>query len=152
MALEKVQRGAVGDGFKFINSGDNLKGFYLGTSKKEINGTPVDVHSFKTANGATRTVLGQADLTNQLRDIPVNTWVEVVFTGETKKLKGGRTLKIYDVFVDRMKKNQADSYSVDEEEGDDSFDFSDDEGLPPVANTQTLASVQTRLNGRATRS
>lgn len=100
MALEKAVRPSDTQPFKFENRGDTLKGYYMRTSEETINGSLVKKHVFKTQEGL-KSVLGQADMYKQLIDNNcLKNYVEVTFTGNVQKLKGGRTMKLYDVSFD----------------------------------------------------
>lgn len=101
MALEKANRTGNAAPFKFEKRGDSLKGYYVKTEAVTINGSAVKQHLFKTATGFV-SVLGQADMYKQLVDNNcVNNYVEITFSGEVQKLKGGKTMKLYDVAFDR---------------------------------------------------
>ncbi len=100
MAMTKViQRGST-TSYKFEKKGDTILGYYAGTTVEQINGTPANKHVFITDKGAL-SVLGQINMYNQLKDsAALGKKVEVVFTGQAQKLKGGRTMKVYEVSVD----------------------------------------------------
>ena len=101
MALQKAQRTSNAQGFKFTGKGDTLKGFYVSTTEETINGSKVKKHVFQTDTGAV-SVLGQADMYNQLtQNDCLNSYVEITFTGDLQKLKGGKTMKLYDVAFDK---------------------------------------------------
>lgn len=123
MALQKANRTSDTQAFKFENGGDTLKGFYLKTSEEVINGSKVKKHVFRTSDGLF-SVLGQADMYSQLTENHcVGTYVEVTFTGKFRKLKGGKTMKLYDVSFDREQVSdeapiEDNSYDQDDNEQD----------------------------------
>lgn len=100
MALQKANQGGATP-FKFVKAGDTLKGYYLGQVEKVINGSKAIEHTYKTKEGRV-SVLGQANILRQYENngVTPGTYVEVAFSGETMKLKGGRTMKVYDVAFD----------------------------------------------------
>lgn len=166
MALERVQRTDDATSFKFTKKGDTLQGYYIKTDTITIDGREVKRHLFETDTGLI-SVLGQADMHKQLMDGDcVNRFVEVVFSGTVKKLKGGRTMKLYDVAVDRTKvwtgSDAADLESGDLEGIEDS-DVAEEETpvdeLPPARPTRparvaatpsatSQARVQAMLSGK----
>ena len=102
MALQKAVKSGAATPFKFQNAGDTIKGYYMGQSTKTINGSPVVESLYKTQTGVL-SVLGQANILNTIKNnnIEVGNYVEIVFSGQSQKLKGGRTMKVYDVSFDR---------------------------------------------------
>ena len=117
MALTKVTREEDATPFKFEKAGDTLKGYYTGTSEIEIDGRPVKKHTFVTTDGL-KTVLGQADLYKQLSgNNCLNFYVEATFTGDAQKLKGGKTMKIYSVAVDKSDKYEG--AQIQDSDGED---------------------------------
>lgn len=100
MALQKASNTGATP-FKFVNSGDTLKGYYQGQVEKTINGSPAIEHTYRTKQGIV-SVLGQANILVQYRNngITPGTYVEITFSGDVQKLKGGRTMKVYNVSFD----------------------------------------------------
>lgn len=156
MALQKAHKSSPGIPFKFINSGDTISGYYQGQVEKQILGKPAVEHSYKTKDGIL-TVLGQASLLQQLKNnnITPGTYVEIVFTGEVQKLKGGRTMKVYDVSFDRDDTDTHHVSSVNEDLSDeDDSDVPEEAPLPrPIAPkvaapTPSAARVQALLKSR----
>lgn len=133
MALKKVIRTDNTDSFKFEKKGQTLKGYYLKTVVKPINGKDCNVHLFQTSKGLV-SVLGQHDLSQQLAEITLGCYIEATFTG-VKNLKGGKTMKLYDVGWDDSDTIDVDSVDTEagteepaeEEEQDSSDDVADDE-------------------------
>jgi len=123
MALQKAIKGGETTPFKFTNAGDTIKGYYHGQSEKMINGSKVVESLYKTKTGIL-SVLGQAHLLSQIRtnNIEIGNYVEIVFSGQVQKLKGGRTMKVYDVSFDR---DDNDTSSENVEAG--SFEEAEDE-------------------------
>ena len=100
MAKQKAVRAGNTSGFKFEKAGDTLSGYYIGTTEEMINGSLAKKHVFKTATGLV-SVLGQADMYKQLvGNDCLNLNVDITFTGQVLKLKGGKTMKLYDVEFD----------------------------------------------------
>lgn len=100
MGMKKAQDLGQSQGFKFETKGQTLKGYYLKTTDEVINGSPCKKHYFQTAEGLV-TVLGQANMYKQLTDNNCqNLAVEITFTGQALKLKGGKTMKVYEVSYD----------------------------------------------------
>lgn len=87
--------------FKFEKAGDRLDGYYLKTESITIEGREVKKHVFATAKGLV-SVLGQADMAQQLKDNDLGgRRVVITFSGKVQKLRGGKTMKLYDVDFDR---------------------------------------------------
>lgn len=102
MALKKAVSSDSGDvaRFKFEKKGDRINGYYIRTEVIQIEGKDVKKHIFSTSDGLV-SVLGQANLEKQLLENNCkNVYVEAVFTGQVQKLKGGRTMKLYDLSFD----------------------------------------------------
>lgn len=138
MALVKANKGSASP-FKFDAPGVTLKGYYQGQVKKTINGMPAIEHTYKTASGLVG-VLGQANILKQFENNGVlpGTYVEITFTGETMKLKGGRTMKVYDVAFDSENTDASPQAPSDEETADAEDDYglgeSEEEEAPaPIA-------------------
>jgi hypothetical protein len=125
MALQKASKANNAVGFKFTKAGDTLKGYYQGQVTKTINGSPAVEHTYKTKDGLL-SLLGQAHILNQIKNngIEPGTYVEISFTGNAQKLKGGRTMKVYDVAFDRddTDSSEAPSQEAEQEYGDDGVD------------------------------
>lgn len=136
MALEKAIRTGNSTGFKFVNKGDTLKGYYLGTTVEPINGKDVDVHRFKNESGIF-SVLGQADIKGQFKSngVTAGMWVEITFSGEMQKLKGGRTMKLYDVLFNRddLDSGESTGPSLEEDYGDEEDSYGEVAVAAPVA-------------------
>lgn len=114
MALQRAVRSDTMDKIKFENKGDSLKGYYIQTTEVTIDGKLVKKHIFKTQKGLAG-VLGQADMYQQLKDNNCErSYVEVTFTGNAKKLKGGRTMKLYEVDFDLSNRWEGDVSTEDE--------------------------------------
>lgn len=161
MALQKARNGAAVP-FKFVQAGDTLKGYYQGQVKKEINGSMAIEHTYKTAQGLL-SVLGQANILRQYENEGVlpGTYVEITFTGETKKAKKGM-MKVYDVNFDLDDRDDnpiaplSDEEAAPAEEDEDEAEEELDEVIPakpvaPRAPSQTpdaarQAKVQALLN------
>lgn len=154
MALQRASKNN-NTNFKFSAAGDSIKGYYLGQVSKTINGMPAIEHTYKTSSG-TLAVLGQANILKQLSNngVTPGTYVEIRFSGETVKLKGGKTMKVYDVDFDLEDRVTTSSSSGAEgsewDEGEDSEEPSDEitPSRPVAANTATVPSTekQARLN------
>jgi hypothetical protein len=149
MAIQKAKKEAMATGFKFVKAGDTLKGYYQGQTKKIINGTPAVEHRYKTSTGLV-SVLGQANILKQIENngIVPGTYVEVQFTGETQKLKNGRTMKVYDIVFDLDDNDlSAAPTSGDEDWVDSSEELEETEETPPPRPaSNTSARVQALLN------
>ncbi len=156
MALKKVVRLDNTDSFKFENKGDKLEGYYKKTTEVTINGQNVKKHIFETANGLV-SVLGQFDLGKQLAEVPANSRVVATLMG-IQKLKGGKTMKIYDVAYDDADVSESaatseacadDLEDAYEEAGVDEDEISDDEIKTPatrVASNKPAASAPSAAN------
>lgn len=169
MALQKANKSSNTTPHKFEKAGDNLKGYYQGQSEKTINGSPAIEHVYKTKDGL-KSVLGQANILNQLKqnNITLGTYVEIEFSGQVQKLKGNRTMKVYDVSYDRDDVDTSEAGSVGNADDDDGIDDSDSDTddtttayTPPPATARTpqappsaerQARVRDLLKGRATQS
>jgi len=134
MALQLARKVEQSTGFKFLNEGDSIHGYYQGQLSKTINGSPAIEHTYRTASGVV-SVLGQANILTQIKqnDIAPGTYVEIVFTGKMQRLKNGRTMKVYDVSFDRDNFDASVQLPSEEVyEADDSEDESSDEVAPPA--------------------
>lgn len=164
MSLIKAIRSSGTKPFKFERKGDTIKGYYLNTTEETINGSPVKKHVFLTPEGSL-SVLGQADMYSQLTSNNcLKSYVEVTFTGNVQKLKGGKTMKLYDVQYDPSQ--TVDAASIADVSVDDSLvdeDLFGDDGengpastpLSPAASraikaptAEQQAAVQARLSSR----
>jgi len=128
MALQLARKEGTGTPFKFEKKGDSIHGYYQGQVEKTINGSRAIEHTYRTPTGIL-SVLGQANILTQYRNngITPGTWVELIFTGQMQKLKGGHTMKVYDVSFDLDNRDlniQPPSNQVE----DDLEPESDDEG------------------------
>jgi hypothetical protein len=143
MALQKAIKSGNTTSFKFKEEGDTIKGYYQGQVEKNINGSPAIEHTYKTKDG-TLSVLGQANILNQLKanNITPGTYVEIVFSGEMLKLKGNRTMKVYDISFDPD--NQDLDVSTPTSEG-----WSEEDGTgfeePAVSSKAPSAQAQARI-------
>lgn len=134
MALVKASKGSAAP-FKFDAPGVTLKGYYQGQVKKTINGMPAIEHTYKTSSGLVG-VLGQANILRQFETngVTPGTYVEITFTGETMKLKGGRTMKVYDVAFDNENTDSSPEAPSDEEVADyDDGSEEEEEAPAPIA-------------------
>lgn len=133
MALQKAERTGNTTPFKFEKGGDKLAGYYVRTTDEVINGSTVKKHVFKTANGYL-SVLGQADMYKQLVDNECkNTYVEITFSGDVQKLKGGKTMKLYDVAFDRSDTLDGETVPSVTEDDTDDMEPMDEPELPRAA-------------------
>lgn len=98
MAMKRANGGDRGEKFKFEDEGDKLEGYYLGAGTIDIEGDEVTVHNIKTDTGLF-SPLGSADLNRKMSQVPSGARVRVVYEGK-KKLKGGKTLKVFTVDYD----------------------------------------------------
>ncbi len=176
MALKKAADLGNTAGFKFEKKGDKLVGYYLKTTEETINGSNCKKHYFSTKTGIV-TVLGQANMYKQLADNSCQgCMVEITFTGQALKLKGGKTMKVYEVYfdeIDRYSGSDVDTVGeVDQDEVDGYEEPTDDVAIdedepaldetPPARSTAPKraatapdparrAAVQNLLNGRTTK-
>ncbi len=132
MALKKANDLGNTTGFKFEKKGDKLVGYYIKTTEEIINGSNCKKHFFGTKSGIV-TVLGQANMYKQLVDNNCQScMVEVSFTGNALKLKGGKTMKVYEVYfdeTDRWDGGEIETAGVDQDEVDGYDEPSDDTAL-----------------------
>lgn len=158
MAKQKAIKSNDSNNFKFENKGDTLVGYYLKTTEEVINGTPAKKHWFQTDKGLT-TVLGQANMYKQLVENECKGMsVDIIFTGQSIKLKGGKTMKVYDVFFDTEDLYQGDLPETDAKdayEDDAEEDTLEDETpvdeVAPARSTGTRAAQPTTAKQNAVR-
>lgn len=161
MALQKAVKASQAQGFKFVNEGDSLKGYYQGQVTKTINGSPAIEHTYKTEAGLL-SVLGQANILNQYKNnnIEPGTYVEITFTGNVQRLKNGRTMKVYDVAFDNEDTDSSPTAPTDDS-AEPETDLDADEvsdvapyvapkaaSAPRTVTTSQQAKVQSLLNSR----
>ena len=158
MALQKATKTSNNINFKFLKEGDSIKGYYLGQVEKTINDKPAVESTYHTKEGVLA-VLGQSNILNQIKNnnITPGTYVEIVFTGMMQKLKGGRTMKMYDVSYDTDNQLSENQWSASDDgevnyEGDNEAAL--DEVTPPRpskplhAATVDPSKARGLLNGR----
>lgn len=97
MALQKKTRLDSGNRFMFQNKGDKLVGHYTATDEVDTSYGRAKRHAINTAEGLT-TFLGNAQINQDLSEVPPGTYVEIELTG-TKKVKRG-TMKVFDFSFD----------------------------------------------------
>lgn len=164
MVKHKSVRSGDSVTFKFEKKGDKLVGYYVGTTEEVINNAPCKKHTFVTATGRI-SILGQADLYKQLiQNECLNMAVEAIFTGEYQKLKGGKTMKLYDLYFTPEDMYSGAPLVLKEEDTSAEPDYSTEEEVPgdeiayvaPVApkrpTAAPTAATQTRVQDLLNRS
>lgn len=152
MAIQRASKSGA-TAFKFEKKGDTLKGYFQGVVEKIINDSPAKEHMYKTKTGL-MSVLGQANILTQYSNngVTPGTYVELCYTGDVMKLKGGRTMKIYDVDYDLSNRDNSlselntskpeDIEGVVNSEGEEEGLFDDAAPFDEVAPTQASAPIR----------
>lgn len=100
-ATSKNGGGKFGDAtiFKFEAVGDELSGTLVEKGKRAFDDKDVNRYVVKGDDGTTYSFLGSFKLDELLEEVPVGARVEIKYTKKAR-LKGGKTLKEFDVMYD----------------------------------------------------